>query len=596
MWDSQSKDEVRLPICLVNSHLSWRLSYCVCQVFSACLGMAAIVVFCGCGSSTERTSSEHASPMRTATELANTDTNSSTTSNSVPSSNDETVTETVEEMAATTSTDSTSHSVGGNSHDVSAQTDSTDPSLFKNSSISTESFVDWPAPLVALFVTGRQHGYIEPCGCTGLANQKGGLARRHTVLETMRGLGWSSIALDVGNQVRRFGKQPEIKYQTTINGLREMKYDVISFGPDDLRLSSDEILAAVIADEEDVPFVVANVDIAGFLPTFRVSEVAGRKIGVTSVLGNSHRDRVTDDDLLSVRDATEALREVRTELVNANCDWYVLLAHASIEESEELARTFPEFDIVVTAGGAGEPTYQPTEIEGSEAVLVQVGTKGMYAGVIGLYEDAAQPIKYQRIALDGSWSDSVTMLRLLAGYQQQLEALQLNGLELHPVVHPSGRQFVGSEKCGECHTKAFDKWVETPHSHATETLVHPPERYEVPRHFDPECLSCHVTGWNAQGYYPYRSGYVELEASQHLRGNGCENCHGPGSQHVAAEEGESDLDDDQLEALRDQMKLAMADAKENCLQCHDIDNSPDFHVEEAFEKEYWPAIEHIGKD
>ena len=596
MWDSQSKDEVRLPICLVKSHLSWRLSYCVCQIFSACLGMAAIVVFCGCGSSTERTSSEHASPMRTATELANTDTNSSTTSNSVPSSNDETVTETVEEMAATTSTDSTSHSVGGNAHDVSAQTDSTDPSLFRNSSISTESFVDWPAPLVALFVTGRQHGYIEPCGCTGLANQKGGLARRHTVLETMRGLGWSSIALDVGNQVRRFGKQPEIKYQTTINGLREMKYDVISFGPDDLRLSSDEILAAVIADEEDVPFVVANVDIAGFLPTFRVSEVAGRKIGVTSVLGNSHRDRVTDDDLLSVRDATEALREVRTELVNANCDWYVLLAHASIEESEELARTFPEFDIVVTAGGAGEPTYQPTEIEGSEAVLVQVGTKGMYAGVIGLYEDAAQPIKYQRIALDGSWSDSVAMLRLLAGYQQQLEALQLNGLELHPVVHPSGRQFVGSEKCGECHTKAFDKWVETPHSHATETLVHPPERYEVPRHFDPECLSCHVTGWNAQGYYPYRSGYVELEASQHLRGNGCENCHGPGSQHVAAEEGESDLDDDQLEALRDQMKLALADAKENCLKCHDIDNSPDFHVEEAFEKEYWPAIEHIGKD
>ncbi|MBR57386.1 MAG: cytochrome C554, partial [Myxococcales bacterium] len=346
----------------------------------------------------------------------------------------------------------------------------------------------------------------------------------------------------------------------------------------------------------DVPFVVANVDIAGFLPTFRVSEVAGRKIGVTSVLGNSHRDRVTDDDLLSVRDAAEALREVRTELVNASCDWYVLLAHASIEESEELARTFPEFDIVVTAGGAGEPTYQPTKIEGSEAVLVQVGTKGMYAGVIGLYEDTAQPIKYQRIALDGTWSDSVAMLRLLAGYQQQLEALQLNGLELHPVVHPSGRQFVGSDKCGECHTKAFDKWVETPHSHATETLVHPPERYEVPRHFDPECLSCHVTGWNAQGYYPYRSGYVELKASQHLRGNGCENCHGPGSKHVAAEEGESDLDDDQLEALRDQMKLAMADAKENCLQCHDIDNSPDFHVEEAFEKEYWPAIEHIGKD
>src|SRR6187401_616745 len=39
-------------------------------------------------------------------------------------------------------------------------------------------FVDWPKPDVTLVFTGEQDGYIEPCGCAGLENQKGGFRRR----------------------------------------------------------------------------------------------------------------------------------------------------------------------------------------------------------------------------------------------------------------------------------------------------------------------------------------------------------------------------------------------------------------------------------
>ena len=48
------------------------------------------------------------------------------------------------------------------------------------------------------------------------------------------------------------------------------------------------------------------------------------------------------------------------------------------------------------------------------------------------------------------------------------------------------------------------------------------------------------------------------------------------------------------EQLRDSMKLPLEKAREQCMKCHDLDNSPDFHEEDAFEDVYWPEVEHYG--
>ena len=76
---------------------------------------------------------------------------------------------------------------------------------------------------------------------------------------------------------------------------------------------------------------------------------------------------------------------------------------------------------------------------------------------------------------------------------------------------------------------------------------------------------------------------------------GCENCHGPGSKHVAAENGDIDASDEDLQKYRLQMRLPLKEARKTCVQCHDLDNSPDFHEKGAFEK-YWKKIEHKGLD
>ena len=88
------------------------------------------------------------------------------------------------------------------------------------------------------------------------------------------------------------------------------------------------------------------------------------------------------------------------------------------------------------------------------------------------------------------------------------------------------------------------------------------------------------------------TGYRSLDATPLLVGNGCENCHGPGSDHVAAESGAVDVDQQGRNGLRFSIRLTLEQAKEkHCIQCHDLDNSPDFHVQGAFE-EYWEQIAH----
>jgi hypothetical protein len=461
-------------------------------------------------------------------------------------------------------------------------------------------FDGWSTPSVVLLVTGQQHGYIEPCGCTLLVNQKGGLARRHTLARQLAARGWPIVGLDAGNQVRRFGRQAEIKFHMTLDGLKTIGYQAIVLGADDLRLSVDELVAATVPiPGETTPFLCANVAVLDWslMPDHKVIEQGGKKIGITAIVGAQWKEDVARDDV-PFKDPTESLRVVMPKLQAADCDLLILLAHASVTESKKLAREFPQFDVIVSAGAPGDgtdPLYQPEVIEGTNAMFVRSGFKGMFAGVIGVFDDEETPLRYQRVPLDATFKDSPDMLKLLESYQNQLETVGLSGLGLRPVPHTSGLEFRGSEKCGECHTKAFAIWEKTPHAHATDSLVNPLER-EIQRHFDPECLSCHVTGWNPQRFFPYTSGYLDLKKSILLHGNGCENCHGPGSAHVDAEEGTTSVDESMLKTLRKSMRLPYAAAEKKCAECHDLDNSPKFYEKGAFERRYWPDVEHKGLD
>lgn len=456
-----------------------------------------------------------------------------------------------------------------------------------------EDFHNWARPDVVLFVTGNQHGYIEPCGCTGLEKQKGGVARRYTFINQLRKQGWDLIPIDAGNQIRRIGQQASIKFEKSASALSKMEYQAVGFGPSDMRLSATDLISVTYAESpEDAMYVSANIVLIdpSFLPTYKVIRQGEWAIGLTSILDPDALDAPVSSDI-TINPMKESAAKVLKQMNADGANFRVITFFGKEAVAKQLMVDAPGFDLIVVSGGSGEPTYRPQSIDGSETKMIVTGNKGMFAGLVGLYQN--QPMQYARVPLTHEFKDAPEMRKLMADYQQQLEQLGLSGLGLSPIPHPSGEKFVGTATCAKCHSDAFDVWESSPHAEATDSLVKPGDgRGDVARHFDPECISCHVTGWNPQNYYPYESGYLSLEKTPHLTGSGCENCHGPGASHVAAEADDSDASEEQKKSLRLKMQLPLEKAKELCMKCHDLDNSPDFHDEGAFEDDYWPQVEH----
>ncbi len=451
-------------------------------------------------------------------------------------------------------------------------------------------FDKWPKtkPALALVLTGRQDGYLEPCGCAGLNRMKGGLSRRHTMFRQLREQqGWPLIGLDAGGQIKGYGLQTEMKFHTTVEAMRTMGYNAIALGANDLRLPAAEV-AAEAAPLPDQPalFLSANAALFGFAAEMtaksEVYEAGGIKVGVTAVVGSKWRSEVNNQEI-EFEDAEPALAEIVPQL-KAKADVLVLLAHATVEESTALAEKFPDFDLVVTAGGPPEPPLAPTQV-GKKTLLIETGEKGMYAVVLGLFEEPSRRFEYQRVPLDSRFASSPDMHLLMANYQDRLRETGLEGLGIHPSPHPSKStlgSFVGSKSCESCHEPSYKVWKKSGHAKAWPTLVN----LDPPRNYDPECISCHVVGWHPTNYFPYESGFLSEAETPHLVDVGCESCHGPGEKHVKAEEHATP------EAIREQLRKAMVITKEEsekhqCMSCHDGDNSPDFDF-----KTYWPFVEH----
>jgi cytochrome c554/c'-like protein len=472
---------------------------------------------------------------------------------------------------------------------------------------------DWKSPAAVLLLTGEQHGYLEPCGCS--IHQLGGMARRADLVRILtEERKWPVAGLDVGGVPKRDRRQDQIKYLALFDAFKMLNYSAVAIGLEELKLGADFLLQQQVSDPEEMKKAVAlmGANVALYDPPLegwpiasRIVQVGTVKVGVSAIVGLSLRNEVAPVGAMSnitIRDSAEVLPAVITALQAEKPDFLVLLSHGSVDEAKQLSEKFPAFRIILTAGGPEEPDKKPVVV--GNTWIVQAGTKGKRVGVLGYFPDnKTESFRYDLVTLDDvRFKNDPRMRELMKTYQQQLldEAVATSDELLFK--HPSGHAFVGAEKCGECHTKAFEHWKKTtPHAKAFTTLItgRDGDADPISRIHDPECLACHVTGWEPQQMLRYDTGFVSKDRTPHLLHQQCENCHGPGSLHVGLQEKFSSdaasVPADELKAGQASVRRTLAQAQRgDCAKCHDSDNDPHF-TPDAFDK-YWQKVKHPWRD
>ncbi|QEH34211.1 Perchlorate reductase subunit gamma precursor [Aquisphaera giovannonii] len=461
-----------------------------------------------------------------------------------------------------------------------------------NGSKSGRLLANWPRPDGLLVISGEMDGYLEPCGCT--QGQVGGLIRRLDFVDRLRSQYGQVALIDLGTLIKdpaaaRGGfEQAKIKYGIALKALSTLKYDAIALSAEDLKIGVMEALGQLMNNLADpARIVVANVQPgAGFeskIEASRIIPAGSVKLGVTSVIDPELLQKLNDPDkgelLASIKRPDDSLGPVLAEM-EPKSDYQVLMVQGPPELAKRLATSYPGFDVVVSTSQFADPVDRdPLMLNGGKTMLVQVGRRGKSVGAVGFFSDGDQKMRFYLVSLNSRFDGPGTAVKKVIEdeYRSMLKAAgTVEAFPRHDYTGGSaGATFVGAETCKQCHPNTYARWATTKHAQAFASLEKDPKPNTT---FDAECISCHTTG------FEYNSGWRSEAATAYLKGNQCENCHGPGSRHIVKPD---DL------AARAPMKLTaeQADKGRMCIRCHDEDNSPKFNF-----ATYYGQIVHKGLD
>jgi hypothetical protein len=472
-------------------------------------------------------------------------------------------------------------------------------------------FPGWGRPDLALVLSGEERGYLQPCGCS--KPQLGGLARRYNVIQGLQQKGWPVVALDLGDIAPRSGPQRMLKYTTAMKGLDLLGYTAMGIGPNEMTMPLIEALALYSLNNPTPRVVAGNLQdrgpgqlYNGMVESWAVaSPPRAPRVGVIGLIGARAMAKVKDPNMKLAPSVRQDLGQIATKKV----DLLVLLYTGSLKEATACAKfcqtcrqenpALPAVDVILCLSEGDEPPAVPERLGRTQ--IVCVGHKGRYVGVVGAFRtgQAQQPflLRYQLVPVGEEYETpkgkeaTNPLIGLMEDYAREVKHgpkghgfLDLYPRSLHPIqlVYPAA-EYVGSDRCFDCHKDAARIWKNSGHAHAYASL----EKATRPslRQYDGECVGCHVVG------FKYKTGFTDEDKTAFLKNVGCESCHGPCSEHIAHPH------DLKVRALINPWKVAPGPLAQHqhelqvdkfCQSCHDIDN--DVHWD--FNKN-WPKIIHM---
>lgn len=269
-------------------------------------------------------------------------------------------------------------------------------------SLSLQSFSK-PLKKITILHTNDVHSHIDPFGPEDGRNaNKGGIARRATLIESIRKENPNTLLLDAGDI---FQGTPYFNYyggELEFKLMSKLKYDVATIGNHDFDNGIDGLYAQL--PHANFKFVSANYNFKNTImdthvEPYQIIVKDGIKIGIFG-LGIELKGLV-DQKLYKETeylDPIEIAQETTKFLkVDEQCDLVICLSHLGYNYSNnpgkisdlKLAAATKHIDLII---GGHTHTFLPKptvvkNIEGKNMLVNQVGCFGLYLGRIDFYFD-----------------------------------------------------------------------------------------------------------------------------------------------------------------------------------------------------------------
>ncbi len=396
---------------------------------------------------------------------------------------------------------------------------------------------------LTIFFTGNELGALKPCGCSG--GQLGGIDRRSAVFDSVPDR--NRLIVDTGSFVQNEREQAMIKFNILVRAFKLLDYDLVNLTSKDIQTARNLGLLVNPTVEFVSSYTLEDDKVrTAFTKRYMLKD---EPLDVSIV---PFDPQMTNEQISELLSSKAGVRSVNVLILN----------HYNGQILERIKRDLPSVDCLVCPAEGDEPARMGDP--GAGPLMFSIGRYGKYVCKLEItgsaQADGKKPVlSYSSVPVTEDLPHNISLVNLYKAYQKIVR--QSNLLESHPrFTIDEGLKYVGSESCQSCHEEIYDKWKQFGHADAYSTLV------EVGSEADPECIGCHVVGFD------YETGYVSKEKTPNLINVGCENCHGPGSEHKKIVG-----------------NVATGDPKLFCEDCHTPEHSSSFAAQKD---EYFSKIKH----
>ncbi len=403
---------------------------------------------------------------------------------------------------------------------------------------------------LSIFHTGNVAGELERCGCS--EKQLGGVARRKTLYDRYRSD--QTLLLDSGDVF--FGSFHDlvgsrafyaVKTAAMVRAMNKIGYDAAAVGDYDFAEGAGFLMEGV--KKAGFPFLCANLlgpqgDPA--LVPFHVIHRGGLSVGLVAfldahVVTERYRSSLGD---LRIADPFDAAKRVLPELQRQS-DLVVALLHFNLTDIDTFLKANPEIDVALVGHHVGAGTARKV----GNAVVVSDGELGKKLGRLTLQlDEEGRILSYDAtmIPVAEEIKGDREVQKEVTSFNRQVRQKKFSEDVFFLPPEKDSQTYIGAEACAPCHPVIYQRWSNTPHAYAFNSLT------EKGNEYNPECVVCHVVGYRARG------GFTGIAKTPYLSHVQCESCHGAGAGHPRTKS----------------MKARVPE--ETCRKCHNDKHSPAF--------------------